>query len=152
MIKFKQFCSFRSMMIASFAAATLLAIGAGKVMAQTQELPSAKQVFVGGTFFLTLRAPSGGLTPEQRAAVVQERINHALSMGPVYPEDITVGMLDGDYVVLLKGKRLYTADALTAKAESTTERALAQKWAAYLQQTLPQLTAPTNPKTTAPAS
>ena len=117
-------------------------------------VPSARQVIVGGVLFLTVRDAWGGLTPEQRATQVQERINEALSQGPIHVHDITVAKVDGDWIVELKGKRLYTADYDTAKLDDTAPQALANQWAAFLQSTLPGLTAPTNrpPSGTAPVS
>ena len=112
--------------------------------AQSSTVLSSRQVLVGGTLFLTVRTAWGGLTPEQRAAQVQERINHALSIGPVHASDITVAKVDGDWIVLLQGKRLYTADYDTAKLDQTPPAELAEKWASFLKATLPGMTAPTN--------
>ena len=143
----------RSMMIMS---AAVLGMSAAVVpsYSQTPEPASARQVIVGGTLFLTVRSAWGGLSPEQRAQEVQERINHALSIGPVHASDITVGELDGDWVVYLQGQRLYTADGVTAKLDMTTGKKLALQWASELKQILPTLTAPTNSPVaaTAPAS
>jgi hypothetical protein len=112
-------------------------------LAQTTAAPSTRQVLVGGTLFLTVRTSWGGLTPEQRAAHVQERINHALSIGPVHASDISVAKVDGDWIVLLQGKRLFTADYDAAKLDQTSPALLAQQWAAFLRATLPGMTAPT---------
>jgi hypothetical protein len=124
----------------------MIAALASPVAAQgtvTNNVTGTRQVVVGGTLFLTLRAAWGGLSPEQRASEIQDRINEALSMGPIHPSDITVGKLDGDYVVLLKGRRLFTADYDTAKMENVAPQVLANEWAKSLQTTLPSLTAPT---------
>lgn len=99
-----------------------------------------KQVVVGGTFIHTLRTPWGGLSPQQRADQVQIRLNKALSQGPIWPKDITVGMVQEDYCVLFRGQRLLTADPMTAKQENTSPSALANLWAAHLRDVLPGLT------------
>jgi hypothetical protein len=132
--------------ICAIAAMTLIVGCVEMVWAQAPSLPSSAQVYVGGTFFITLRTTWAGLTPEQRADVVQERINEALSMGPIHPDDISVGQMQGDWVVLLKGRRFFTADIATAKAESTSPQQLAEQWAQHLRHQLPALTYPTNPK------
>ena len=100
-------------------------------------------VFVGGISLLRIHTTWAGRSPEVRADQVQERVNHALSVGPVSPGDITVGTLQGDWVVLFRGHRLFTADAATAKLESTPAKALANEWAASARQILCDLTKPT---------
>ena len=127
-----------SVIVAMIAAAPTVALAQ-----DASTIPSTRQVLVGGTLFLTVRAAWGGLTAEQRAAQVQERINHALSIGPIHASDITIAKVDGDWIVLLQGKRLYTADYDTAKVDGTAPQALAEQWAAFLKATLPGLTAPT---------
>jgi preprotein translocase subunit SecG len=112
--------------------------------AQASSIPSTRQVIVGGTLFLTVRTSWGGLTPEQRAAQVQERINHALSIGPIHASDIGVAKVDGDWIVLLQGKRLFTADYAAAKMDQVRPELLAQQWASFLKTTLPGLTKPTS--------
>jgi hypothetical protein len=134
----------RSTLIAAVAVAGLYASSVPQVYAQSAEPLSARQVFVGGTLFLTVRSSWGGRTPEQRADEVQQRINAALSIGPIRPSDITVGLLDGDWVVYLRHRRLYTADAITAKQDDIAPQLLAEQWAAKLRHQLATLTAPTN--------
>jgi len=107
-------------------------------------IPSTQQVLVGGILFLTVRGAWGGLSAEQRASEVQDRINKALASGPIYPSDITVAKVDGDWIVLLQGQRLFTADYDTSRIDETPPHDLAVKWANFLKATLPGLTAPTN--------
>lgn len=99
-------------------------------------------VFVGGTPILRIRTGWVGKSAQQRAQEVQLRLNHALSVGPVKPRDITVGQLQGDWVVLFKGHRFLTADAQTARLENSAPQALAEKWAARMRKILPELTRP----------
>jgi hypothetical protein len=142
-------------MAASVCAATIAVVASPASAQGTGTAPSARQVIVGGILFLTVRDSWGGLTPEQRALEVQERINHALSIGPIHPSDISVAKVDGDWIVQLRGKRLFTADYDTAKLDQVAPQALAEKWSDFLKETLPGLTAPTNGTsavTTAPAN
>lgn len=99
-------------------------------------------VFVGGTPILRIRSSWVGKSPQQRAQEVQLRLNHALSVGPVKPSDITVGQLQNDWVVLFKGRRFLTADAQSAHLEHSDPQALAQRWAARMRKVLPELTRP----------
>jgi hypothetical protein len=132
--------------MAALVIAVTVAASVAPVLAQAPaDIPSSRQVLVGGILFLTIRSSWGGLTPEQRATEVQLRINEALSIGPVQPTDITVAKVDGDWIVSLRGKRLYTADYDTAKLDQTPPQQLANQWAVFLQKTLPTLTYPTNP-------
>ena len=98
--------------------------------------------FVGGTPFLRLRTTWAGLTPELRADSVQVRVNHALSVGPVSDSDITVGQIQGDWCVLFKGRRFYTADRATAKLEGISPRILADEWSWDARKKLTELTKP----------
>ena len=99
-------------------------------------------VFVGGTEIMRVRVAAAGLTPEQRAAQIQERVNLLLGRGTVRPEDITVQQRGGDAVVLCKGQLLLTADRATARFNRTTPLLLAQGWAERMRRVLPSLTQP----------
>lgn len=96
---------------------------------------------IGGTPFLRVRTTWAGMTPQERADKVQERVNGALSVGPVAHSDITVGRVQGDWCVLFRGRRFYTADSATARLEGVSARKLAYEWAADARQKLVSLTA-----------
>ena len=106
--------------------------------------PSQNEALLGGIVFYHARTDFAGRTRQQRAAQVQERLNMALSQGPIHPSDITVGQVEGDWAVLLKGRRFLTADPQSARENHSTPPALAAHWAAMLRKTLPFLTRPTN--------
>ncbi len=120
----------------------LAALGSAPATAQT----TVNRAGVGGIEFLHLRTASAGLSPEQRALKVQERVNHALSIGPIHPLDITTGPLNGDWCVLLRGQRFFTVDAETARINHTPAQTLAGQWAARMRSILPALTRPTGRK------
>jgi len=100
-------------------------------------------VAIGGMPLLRIHTAWVGLTPEVRAIRVQQRLNDALAKAPLYPRDIQAGQLQGDWVVLVKGKRLFTADPITARDSHTTPQALAIQWTAKMRRILPELTRPT---------
>ena len=99
--------------------------------------------FVGGTPILRVRTTWAGYDPNTRAMIVQERVNHSLSVGPVHPGEITIGQVQGDWCVLFRGHRFLTADPLTAKQENSNPKALVIKWAHRMRQVIPSLTRPT---------
>lgn len=99
--------------------------------------------FIGGTPILRVRSDWAGFDPRARAMMVQLRVNQALSVGPVHPDQITVGRLQGDWCVLFRGRRFLTADPHTAAIDHSTPRALAVKWAERMRHVLPALTYPT---------
>jgi hypothetical protein len=142
-------------MIRTIAAATaLLALcGAGMVRADNTTTPpdssaapsgstdTSNLVFVGGTPILRVLFGAGGYTPEERAEHIQNRVNMALSHGPVKASDITVQAAGSDAVVLVSGNLLFTADVATAHANHSSPMTLASEWADHMRQVLPDLTA-----------
>lgn len=113
----------------------LLSVGA---MAAPANAPA--QVVIGGTLINVIRTPWAGRSPQQRADQVQQRLIPALAQGPVSPKDITVGVVQDDWCVLLRGKRFLTADGAAAKQQHSSPQSLAQHWATHLRQVLPELT------------
>jgi len=100
--------------------------------------PNSNAVFIGGTPIM--RVPVAGYTPAQRAAAIQERINHILAKGPIHPEDITVSPVGNEAVVKVKGQLLFTADHATARFNQATPMQLATQWADHMKAVLPGLT------------
>jgi len=105
----------------------------------TDSTTTANLAFVGGTSFLRLHTSWGGLSPQERATQVQDRVNAAFIKGPIYPSDITVGQMTGDWVVLLRGKRFFTANPGEASYQHTAPQALAEQWATLMRHVLPDL-------------
>jgi hypothetical protein len=125
----------------ALAAAALAAASISPVIAQPAPSTS-NAVFVGGTPIMRVRVPAGGFSPEQRAAAIQERVNEALSHGPIHASDITVEPSGNEAVVLVKGHLLFTADWATARFNEATPMDLANQWADHMRMVLPNLTAP----------
>ena len=121
----------------------LAALALTALMPAAMSAPSRPaQVVIGGTLIHVIRTPWAGHSPQQRADEVQQRLNAALGQGPIYPKDITVAQMQGDWCVLFRGRRLLTADALAAKRQHSDAATLAGEWAARLRQVLPDLTRP----------
>lgn len=134
-------CVFRKTLI-SLAALAALAAAAGTVHAAAAPANGSAKVVVGGNLIHVIRTPWGGHSPQERADTVEQRLIGAIARGPIFPKDITVGQVQDDWCVLLRGQRFLTADALTAKQQRIEPAALARHWAAHLRQVLPDLTQP----------
>lgn len=130
------------LMTSTLALVGLFALAGSGFAAKGGATDTSTLVFVGGTPILRIRTGWVGKSAQQRTQEVQLRLNHALSVGPVKPKDITVGKLQGDWVVLFKGHRFLTADAQSARLENSDPRDLAEKWAARMRKVLPELTRP----------
>lgn len=124
----------------SAALAVALALTAPALPAQAPSNSNA--VFVGGTPIMRVRIASGGYSPEQRAAQIQERVNKFLGQGPIRESDITVQPSGNEAVVLVKGQLLFTADWGTARFNHSTPMQLANMWADHMRGVLPGLTRP----------
>ena len=103
---------------------------------------TANEVFVGGTPIMRVRVAGGGMSPDERASEIQQRVNEALSHGPIRQSDITVEPSGNEAVVMVKGNLLFTADWATARFNSATPMELANKWAGNMRVVLPALTEP----------
>lgn len=104
------------------------------------EPSTANAVFVGGTPIMRVRVAAAGYTPDQRASEIQQRVNEALSHGPIQADDITVEPSGNEAVVLVKGHLLFTADWATARFNDATPMNLADQWADHMRMVLPALT------------
>ena len=108
--------------------------------ASVAQSSTANEVFVGGTPIMRVRVAGGGYTTQERASEIQERVNEALSHGPVRESDITVEPAGNEAVVMVKGNLLFTADWATARFNDATPTELANKWADDMRLVLPALT------------
>ena len=89
---------------------------------------------------MRVRTAAGGMTPNQRADQIQQRVNKVLGQGPIAPSDITVAAYGSEAVVNVKGQLLLTADWSTARFNQSTPMELAQSWAENMRGVLPSLT------------
>ena len=120
------------------AAAGLLWLAGGALHAQTPT--SSNAVFVGGTSIMRVYAASGGYSPHQRAAAVQERLNQILAEGPIHPADITVSARGNTAAVRVKGRLMFTANPADANYSRVTPLLVADQLAGRMRTVLPGLT------------
>lgn len=98
----------------------------------------AGDVIIGQELVLRIRFPAGGKTVQERADTVTQRINELLGSQPFDPSDVTVGVRNKEYVVLVGNTIIITADSQTAKFNKTTPEKLANIWADNLRRVIPK--------------
>jgi|GEM_PF-1448413 len=98
------------------------------------------EVSLAGEVILRIHAPAGGLDCQQRADKVQMRIVDSLSVGLVFPRDITVRRVKNEWAVFVKDILIITADAYSARVNNTDAKTLAEIWARNLRRTVPEST------------
>ena len=95
-------------------------------------------VIIGQEVVLRIRFPAGGFTVKERADLVTVRINNLLGTEEFDPSDVTVGVRNKEYVVLVGDNLIITADKRTAEFNQATPEQLANMWAANLRRVIPQ--------------
>ncbi len=95
-------------------------------------------VVVGGMLILRVRAEAGGMSIEQRAVLVEQRITNALSRGRPTAETITVRTVNAQPAIFVGDILIITVDANHARLNSTTQQALAEIWLRNLREALPK--------------
>ena len=117
---------------------------------------SAADVTLGGQVVLRLRAPAGGMSPQQRVDVITSRLTGLLAHPKITPADVVVYTPTGQApVIYALGHRLITVDAATVQAAGGGKPlVVATQWAKRLQQVLPRVNyRPSNaPEPTIPAN
>lgn len=99
---------------------------------------AAGDVVVGGILVLRVRAEAGGMSIEQRAMIVEQRITNALSKGRPAASAITIRLVNAQPAIFVGEIMLITVDANHARINGTTQRALAEIWLRNLQEALPK--------------
>ena len=96
---------------------------------------------IAGKQVLRLSATVGGLTPEKRVEMMDQRVNEMLSKGDgtLTAADITVKEFAGAFAIAVHGDILVTATPKDAEAQHTTSEKLARTWLTAVRNTLPQL-------------
>jgi hypothetical protein len=97
-----------------------------------------QDITVGGDLLFRVRAPAGGFTIQERIDKVHERLVTVIGDPRVNPGDIVVKKASPDYAVFIRDRMIFTIDAETAKANSTTPYRLGQKWLKTLRLQVPQ--------------
>lgn len=91
-------------------------------------------IVVGGIVVLRIRFSAGGFTAAQRTVLVQQRITNALAFGKNIR--VTIRMAGADPVIYAGDQMIITVDPDHARANGTTQRALAEVWARNLERGL----------------
>ncbi len=117
-------------------AGILLAIGSA-FLPTTSAAAAPGDVVVGERVVLRVRYPSAGLSVEQRAEAIQQRIFGFLGAVPFDPAQVRVQSHGKNYAVMIGSTLIVTTDPRTAAANGLTERQLADIWAANLARAIP---------------
>jgi hypothetical protein len=108
-------------------------------MVFAQEEP-AGEVTVGGELILRIRFSAGGMTPQQRADAITQRLVKILQDPDIQPSDIVVKpVAGGNAAIYVKDNLLVTVDKKHAALNKTTPMRLGEIWADHLRQVLPQV-------------
>jgi hypothetical protein len=99
------------------------------------------ELMIAGHTVMRLRARAGGLTAQERALSLRQRLGPILTLPNLMAEDVTVlqerpGQTASIYV---RNRLLITVDRNLALANNTSVEGLARQWAKNLQATLPQV-------------
>ena len=95
-------------------------------------------VIIGQQLVLRIRFPAGGYSVKERTDLVTERINEVLGSRAFKPSDVTVAVQNKEYVILIGGNLIITADKQTADFNSSTPEQLANMWADNLRRVIPK--------------
>lgn len=91
-------------------------------------LPVSADVFINGVFAMRIPASAGGLSPEQRADRIADRLNQAFASGLTW-QDAQVQQRNGLWTVNIGDNLIATADINSARAFGTQTGQLASRWA-----------------------
>ncbi len=97
------------------------------------------EVALGGELFFRLRVASGGLSEEQRAEILQERLTRiytALFTHQVSTQQVTVRHINGEVTICVGDLLLVTVTERDARANQTTVSHLANQWLENTRQAL----------------
>lgn len=95
-------------------------------------------VVVGGLLILRVRAEAGGMSIEQRAVIVEQRITNALSKARPTAEAIAIRIVNAQPAIFVGDIMIITVDANHARLNGTTQQALAEIWLRNLREALPK--------------
>jgi hypothetical protein len=104
-----------------------------------QEQPVG-EVTVGGELILRIRFSAGGMTPQQRADAITQRLVNILQELDIQPSGIVVKPIGGgEAAIYVKDNLLVTVDKKHAALNKTTPFKLGEIWAKHLREVLPQV-------------
>jgi small-conductance mechanosensitive channel len=103
-------------------------------LAAQQPTPSAP-VELGGKSVFVLRSGVGSISASERAAIIRQRLEQ-LARSPVSPGQVRTEKTEMGWAILAGKQRIVSVTADDAKAENTSEQALAEQWAGAIRQGL----------------
>jgi hypothetical protein len=109
-------------------------------------------ISLGGRVVMRLRVGSGGLSVQERANKVYDRLTRILSIEELMPEDVRVRPNRYGPTIFVRDEKLLTVDEATAQASGTTPDALAQAWARNLAEIIPSVNVRRRGETLGPPS
>jgi peptidylprolyl isomerase len=107
-------------------------VGAGVTLTLTAPPGAAVppgEIVLGDIVVMRLRVGSGKYNPEQRAGIVQERVNQFLAMHDIKAKDVRVEKLPEGPTIFVRKIKLITVTKEDAEAAGTTPILLAKNWA-----------------------
>jgi hypothetical protein len=100
--------------------------------------PLDQQVVIADRMIHPVRASAGGLSPQERVAKINERLNRIIAHEPLAPSNINLRMSNGEPSIFV-GRFLVTSVTQTdADMNRTTPLALARQWLRAYRRVLPQ--------------
>ncbi|MGD9495961.1 MAG: hypothetical protein AB7Y46_06605 [Armatimonadota bacterium] len=102
-----------------------------KPVTLARQMPEQFDIGVGGLNFFRIRANAAGFTAAERARIVDARLVHILSYGPLDPDAVSIVPVRGKptiYVGKIRLVTVYPSDVEAAGADSMQQ--LAYWWAA----------------------
>lgn len=99
------------------------------------------ELVISGRTVMRLRSRAGGLSPEERAFSLRQRLGPILTLPNLKPEDVTVVQQRPNQTasIFVRGRLLVTVDTNLARANNTSIAGLAAQWAKNLKEYLPQV-------------
>lgn len=117
---------------------TVLVVGLA-IMMEWSIASAQNEVALGGELFFRLRVAAGGLSEEQRAEILQERLTKiytALFTHQVSVHQVRVCRINGEVTICVGDILLVTVTEGDARANGTTPSQLAEQWCENTQRAL----------------
>ncbi len=103
-------------------------------------------VAVGGVMLFRIHATVNGMSPKERAEIVDTRLQDILAAPVIKPEDVRiVGADKNSAKIMVKERLLVTVTKADGAANGVTTQKQAQMWLDSLRKTLPKVNAKPNP-------
>ena len=103
-------------------------------------------VAVGGVMLFRIHATVNGMTPKERADIVDTRLQDILSAPVIRPDDVQIVAADKNSAkIMVKDRLLVTVTKADGAVNGVTTQKQAQMWLESLRKALPKVNARPNP-------